>query len=467
MIADLKPYAKMKDSGVSWLGLVPEHWEHSRLKQNVSNINMQTAVKAPAEIYIALEHVESWTGRVRMADPKASFDSQLKRFSRGDVLFCKLRPYLAKVARPTVPGVCVGEFLVLRSRQEFLLPAYLELLLRTKPVVDAINASTFGARMPRADWQFIGSMRLAFPPAEEQAAIVRFLDHADRCIRRYINVKRKLVQVLEERKRAIIHTAVTRGLDPNVPLSPSGIQWIGDTPEHWKLVPNHLLMRRRKVLVGVRHTEFRLLSLTKGGVIIRDVESGKGKFSSDMGSSQEVRAGDLIFCLFDIQETPRTVGLSEHDGMITGAYTVMEPTGIVRADFLELFYRAMDDRKLLAPLYSGLRNTIPPTRFLGIKTPVPPVDEQLAIVRFVNDAVLKIDNTGSQARREIGLLQECRTRLIADVTTGKLDVREASLRLPEDVAAYLVEEDGADELLGEAVDDEHDTEFLAADEEAA
>src|SRR5258707_6600010 len=97
----------------------------------------------------------------------------------------------------------------------------------------------------------------------------------------------------------------------------SGLPWVGEVPEHWTLQHNSTLMRKRKVLVGARHSEYQLLSLTKGGVIVRDVESGKGKFSADMGTSQEVRAGDLVFCLFDVPETPRTVGLSRYSGMIT------------------------------------------------------------------------------------------------------------------------------------------------------
>ena len=118
-----------------------------------------------------------------------------------------------------------------------------------------------------------------------------------------------------------------------------------------------------------------------------------------MGTSQEVRAGDLVFCLFDVPETPRTVGLSSHNGMITGAYTVFECVGSATASFMELYYRAMDDRKLLSPLYSGLRNTIPPSRFLGTKTPVPPPEEQTAIVRF-------LDWVGRRIRRLIRARQE-------------------------------------------------------------
>jgi type I restriction enzyme S subunit len=134
----------------------------------------------------------------------------------------------------------------------------------------------------------------------------------------------------------------------------SGLPWLGEVPEHWGLVPNRGLVRRRKILVGNRHKDYRLLSLTKQGVIVRDISTGRGKFSSDVGTSQHVRPGDLVFCLFDVPETPRTVGLSRHDGMITGAYTVFEPRGLSNVEYFELFYRAMDDRKLLSPLYSGL-----------------------------------------------------------------------------------------------------------------
>ncbi len=116
---------------------------------------------------------------------------------------------------------------------------------------------------------------------------------------------------------------MVENLKPYQKYKDSGLPWLGQVPEHWNLIPNRGLIKRRKILVGERHRNYQLLSLTKQGVIVRDVASGKGKFSADMGTSQEVRDGDLIFCLFDVPETPRTVGLSCHDGMITGAYTVL------------------------------------------------------------------------------------------------------------------------------------------------
>jgi type I restriction enzyme S subunit len=215
------------------------------------------------------------------------------------------------------------------------------------------------------------------------------------------------------------------GLKPYAEYKGSDLPWLEQVPAHWGLVPNRGLVRRRKVLVGERHTDFQLLSLTKQGVIVRDISTGKGKFSSDMGTSQEVRDGDLVFCLFDVPETPRTVGLSRHAGMITGAYTVFESLGNGSSEYFELFYRAMDDRKLLSPLYSGLRNTIPAARFLGTKTPLPPMPEQQAIVRFLNWANGRLDCAIRSKRKVIALLNEQKQAIIHRAVTRGLDPNAA------------------------------------------
>ncbi len=230
------------------------------------------------------------------------------------------------------------------------------------------------------------------------------------------------------------------GLKPYPEYKESGLLWADRVPAHWDVVPNRALIRRRKVLVGTRHPDYQLLSLTKGGVIVRDVESGKGKFSADMGTSQEVRAGDLVFCLFDVPETPRTVGLSRHNGMITGAYTVFECRDAVLAAFLDVFYRALDDRKLLSPLYSGLRNTIPPPRFLGSKTPIPPRSEREAIARFLEYVERRIGHYIRAKRKLNGLLNDQKRSIIDRAVTRGLtpDVRLKPSGMPwlRDVPAH-------------------------------
>lgn len=216
-------------------------------------------------------------------------------------------------------------------------------------------------------------------------------------------------------------TPLGASLKPYSEYKDSGLPWLGLVPGHWGMAPNRALIHRRKILVGERHTDYKLLSLTKAGVIIRDITNGKGKFSSDMGTSQEVRKGDLVFCLFDVPETPRTVGLSSYDGMITGAYTVFECSDSLLARYLDCYYRAMDDRKLLSPLYSGLRNTIPPTRFLGTKTPLPPTSEQAAIVHFLDHATHRLDKAIRAKRKTIALLNEQKQAIIHRAVTRGLD----------------------------------------------
>ncbi len=210
-------------------------------------------------------------------------------------------------------------------------------------------------------------------------------------------------------------------LKPYPEYQESGLPWVGHVPKHWDLVPNRGLVRIRKKLVGKRHNDYQLLSLTKQGVIVRDISTGKGKFSSDMGTSQEVRRGDFVFCLFDVPETPRTVGLSHHDGMITGAYTVFESRGVGRDEYFELFYQAMDDQKLLSPLYSGLRNTIPRDKLLGTKTPQPSLPEQAAIVRFLQWSNGRLERAIRAKRKVIALLNEQRQAIIHRAVTLGLD----------------------------------------------
>ena len=164
-------------------------------------------------ICLALEHVESWTGRYWDAGPDFVLDSNTKYFQPNDVLFGKLRPYLAKVARPDCHGICVGEFLVLRPTSKMLTSEFLEYLLRSQHTIDAVNASTFGARMPRADWQFIGDMHHAFPPLAEQAAIVAYLDNLTSDIDAAIARTRREIELLEEYRTRLIADVVTGKLD--------------------------------------------------------------------------------------------------------------------------------------------------------------------------------------------------------------------------------------------------------------
>ena len=220
----LKPYPKYKPTNIQWLGDIPQHWEVRRLKTCVQDVVQSSNGVAEGDLCLALEHVESWTGKYKEVGPEERLVSQTKRFLPNDVLFGKLGPHLAKVARPNKAGICVGEFLVLRTDPEYMTPNYLEQLIRSKPVIDAINSSTFGAIMPRTDWKFIGNMKQPLPPLDEQRAIADYLDRKTDKIDTAIDLAQREIELLEEYRTRLIADVVTGQLDvrdQNVPATPA------------------------------------------------------------------------------------------------------------------------------------------------------------------------------------------------------------------------------------------------------
>lgn len=203
---------------------------------------------------------------------------------------------------------------------------------------------------------------------------------------------------------------------------PSNVEWLGDIPKHWEVLANKHIFNLKKNQVGKKSKEYDLLSLTLNGVIKRDMENPQGKFPAEFDTYQEVKKGDFIFCLFDVEETPRTVGLSDFDGMITGAYTVMHVNKNFNKAFLYYFYLNLDKDKRLKSLYTGLRNTISKENFFSFKTYIPPLSEQEKIAQFLDEKTTKIDQAVGIKERQIELLKERRQILIHRAVTRGLDV---------------------------------------------
>jgi len=453
MIEDLKPHEALRPSDDPWLGEIPKHWSQKqlwsmsspRVERNPGNLPLLS-------VFLDRGVIPYGEGGGQVHAPSLDL-SNYQVVHPGDFVLNNQQAWRGSVGVSRHHGIISPAYIVLRLNGE-LLPTFANYLFRCPRLVDQFVAASKGVGdiQRQVFWPFLRRVTVPIPSTTEQEAIVRFLDHANRRIDQFIRSKKKLIALLNEQKQAIIQQAVTRGLDPNVTFKESGVPWVSEMPAHWQLTPNRAYLRVRKVLVGARHLEYQLLSLTKRGVIIRDLSENKGKFSSDMGTSQEVRAGDLVFCLFDVPETPRTVGLSSHNGMITGAYTVLECRDPAIARFLEAFYIAMDDSKLLSPLYSGLRNTIPKDRLLGAKTPIPPAGERERILSFIAKETRAIQAGIDRTSAEIGLVQEYRARLISDVVTGQLDVRAAAASLPtfDTDVAPTESEDDEDIVDGEA-----------------
>ncbi len=445
----LKPYPAYKDSAIEWLGKVPAHWDVERLKCSLTNIVEQADELPQVSTVVALENVESWTGRLTLTGSRVMFDSQLKRFRPGDVLFGKLRPYLAKVARLTSSGLCVGEFLVLRPRHGNVMGPYFEHILRSKPIIDAATASTYGAKMPRTDWGFIGGMPVVRPPLAEQAAIVRFLDHADRRIGRYIGAMQKLITLLEEQKQAVIHEAVTGRIDVRTgrlypAYKDSGVEWLGKIPAHWLLFRlKDVASVQTGITLGKDYRSTRTIS--RPYLRVANVQDGHLKLahvkSVDVPVSEvegaTLLSGDVLMTEGgDIDKLGRgCVWRDEVPGCLhqNHIFAVRCRRRLLSPEFLVRLMGSQHGRmyfELTAKRTTNLASTNSST-LRAFPVPLPVAEEQAKILDAISEQTNVLDDAMDRAEREIDLMREYRTRLIADVVTGKLDVREAAAGLPE------------------------------------
>jgi len=203
------------------------------------------------------------------------------------------------------------------------------------------------------------------------------------------------------------------------------LPWLPNIPAHWELVRNKNIFEETKDVVGDDIDAYPLLSLTTKGIILRDMASGKGKFPKDFNTYKIVKPGDMAFCLFDIDETPRTVGLSQYGGMLTGAYTIFHVANI-NPHYAYYYYLSLDNVKAMRPLYSGLRKTINTGTFLSCKLPLPPRPEQDQIVRFLDWKVSAINRLISIKRKQIALLHERQCVHISHIVTHGLHGRVAT-----------------------------------------
>lgn len=201
----------------------------------------------------------------------------------------------------------------------------------------------------------------------------------------------------------------------------SGFEPIGNIPAHWELLANRHIFRLKKSQVGKKSDQYDLLSLTLKGVIKRDMENPEGKFPAEFDTYQPIETGDFIFCLFDVEETPRTVGISPLNGMITGAYTTFKASPDINHEYLHYLYYFLDKHKMLKPLYRGLRNTIPKENFYAFKTCLPSRGEQDRIVTFLDEKTTQIDQAIKIKEQQITLLKERKQIMIQNAVTKGLD----------------------------------------------
>ena len=277
---------------------------------------------------------------------------------------------------------------------------------------------------------------IVVPPFSEQAAIVRYLDHADRRIQRYIRAKQKLITLLEEQKQAIIQRAVTRGLDPNVRLKPSGVEWLGKVPTHWERRRLKILLRPvdRRSATGAET----LLSLRRDhGIVIYAEHFARPSQSRSLVGFKLVAVGQLV--VNRLQANNGLVFCSGINGLVSPDYSVFEMRKPLQMQYLSDLLRTSRYRSHFRRESTGLGTgtagflRLYDDKFLETEVFLPPVQEQILISNSLANDIAKVKRLMEQQQRQLQFFNEFRTRLITDVVTGKLDVREAASRLPDEV----------------------------------
>ncbi len=367
----------------------------------------------------------------------------LKLVLVGDFVI-SLRSFQGGIEIAHEQGIISPAYTILYSADSGL-RSYAARLFKSAPFIDNLSLFVTGIRQGQnIDYEKLGCAQLPLPPPEEQAAIVRYLDHADRKIRRYIRAKQKLIKLLAEQKQAIIHRAVTRGLDPNVRLKPSGVEWLGDVPEHWEI------RRAKAVCSDIVDCKNRTPDAVEGGdfLVVRTTCVRDGKFDASGGYTTDAenfriwtsrgapQLGDVFFtreapageaCLVpdkaDLCMGQRMMYFRPNPELLDPEFLLLNIYGPLTRTYIEL----ETNGSTVGHLRLGQVYSLPLVWC--------PVEEQRAIVAQVHAVSQGLEQAQASAKQEIALLREYRTRLIADVVTGKLDVREAAAGLPEHLDA--------------------------------
>ena len=439
----MKKYGSYKDSGVKWLGEIPEHWDVRKIK-NLFNEKDSLFIDGDwieSKDIFGEDVIYYTTGNIQELKfiekdksyiTEETFDKlNCTEVLSGDILISRLNLPLGRccIAPKFEKKSVVSVDVVVFRPDKIFNRAYLLYLMNSPQYFRHTEDEARGAIMKRISRSILGNIKIPIPPPEEQQAIANFLDDKTTKIDQAIAIKEKEIELLKERRQILIQELVTgkKIWDGNQWTKPiktknSGVDWIGEIPEDWEELPNKYIFTIKKKLVGKNSSEYDLLSLTLQGVKPRDMENPEGKFPAEFDSYQEVSVGDFVFCLFDVEETPRTVGLSNFDGMITGAYTVMDSKKDINPKFLYYFYLFVDDKKRLRNLYRGLRNTIPKDSFMTFKTIIPSQIAQNSIVSQIENFEQKLQKAISLKQQEIEKLKEYKTVLIDSVVTGKVRV---------------------------------------------
>ncbi len=473
MSEDLRPYPEYKDSGLPWLGKVPGHWDVRRCKYLFREIDQRSVTGE--ETHLSMSQKHGLVPSAGLEGKRLHSESYVggKLCQPNDLVLNRLKAHLGVFARARHNGIVSPDYTVLRP----VYPddvTYFEYVFKTPSCIAELRRSTKG--IVEGFWRLYTddfyNIRVPVPPADERSAILRFVSAHDARVRKFIRNRRRLIEVLSEQKQAIINQAVTRGLDPSVTLKPSGIDWLGHVPEHWEVrrLRNVAHMRVSNVDKHTKDGEIpvRLCNYTdvyKNSLITADMPFMKATATPDEIEAFRLHVGDVI--ITKDSEDWQDIGVpalvtQTTDDLVCGYHlAILRPKpGVAIGRFLAYVLQSKPAVTQLSLSASGVtRYGLSHGAIKAIAVPLPPVDEQNPIADYIDATTNSLTEAICRAQREIDLIREYRTRLIADVVTGKQDVRHLA-PTPDSADADELSDLGPDADFDDDLPDEDDAELV-------
>lgn len=415
---------EMKDSGIEWIGKVPVEWKidnpqyhFSQRKDRAKQGMVQLTASQKYGVITQTEYMER-TG-ANIVTVQKDFDI-LKLVCAGDFVI-HMRSFQGGLEYSEKTGSISSAYVMLIPSNTIREPRYYKWFFKSSNYIDALSSTSNLVRDGQAmRWSNFIQLPILFPPAEEQQRIADFLDAKCAEIDALTADIQTQIDTLEQYKRSVITETVTKGLNPDAEMKDSGIEWVGKMPLAWDAVPNKYLMYKVKNICPVYNGED-ILSLTTNGVIIRDLNGG-GKMPTSFDGYQKVTPGNLLMCLFDIDVTPRCIGLVKNFGLTSPAYSQFVMRTGAYAPYYYYYYLMVDYTKELLHMAKNLRHSLTEDQLGAIKAPNPPYEEQVQIAEFLDKKCVKINLVIEDKNRQLATLDEYKKSLIFEYVTGKKEV---------------------------------------------
>ena len=429
--SNLKPYSAYKDSGVEWLGDIPAHWEVRRLKSVCSRYALYGAnvtANSYSDSGVRFLRTTDITEDGKLKDLGVFIAEELVRdylLTDGDILISRSgtigRSFLYDMDKH---GQCAyAGYLVRFIPDHGISPEFIFLFTKARSFTHFLRMQAISSTIDNVNGEKYANCPLPLPPLSEQRAIAAFLDRETAKIDALVGKKKRLIELLREKRIALISHAITKGLDPAAPLKDSGVEWLGDIPAHWEV-------RRLKYTAPLRVEKLDFKPQVATYIGLEHIESWTGQlFIQDQPENVEsvvnqFESGDVLFG--KLRPYLAKVARPEFDGVSTGEILALYP---MKYSQIYLYYSLLNKVYIQwvdTFTYGTKMPRVSPDQVSNSFVPLPPLPEQRAIAAFLDRETAKIDALVTKVEEAIDRLQEYRTALISAAVTGKIDVREAA-----------------------------------------